>query len=770
MRILLVDDDETLVDLLSRTLAERSYAIDVATDGERGWIYGSTYTYDLIILDWSLPKLDGISLCRRFRANGYNTPIILLTSRHGSQNTIQGLDAGADDYICKPFDVEELAARIRALLRRLNCDFLPVLNWGDLQLDPCSCQVTYRGEILSLAAKEYRLLELFLRQRPEVLSIEAIIESLWSSTEYPAEATVRSHLRRLRQKLKQAGLPEDLIVTVRGQGYCLKALPDEQNGTTRDKLKTKQARHLQVLTSAWAKYRDKSDRQLATLERAIESLQAGNLDLSDRLSAIVAAHSLAGNLGLFGFDLGSTLAKEIERLLQNNINRETESRSPIEQKFQALRQELAKTQNLELQLARKLSEHSPLLLIVDDDCNFIEQLTQEATERGIRTKIIATPELVKVWLEEIRARHEQLPHAVLLKISFANSTTKSRSQQEYLALIAEFNLLVPSIPTIVIADSDRFSDRLQVARHGGGFYLKQPVGHSQIVTFCQQALQRSSRGKKIMIVDDDVELLQVLPSLLQPWGFKLTTLDDPRQFWDILQAVTPDLLVPRWSPRSARWSSPSTPPPRRRPSTTSSSWPATTTTTASSSTASSTASCARAAIPPAPVAVVPGYKFADELPEARPVRDRLGGHGQRRSEHQRLAVLPGQRPQRCGPAPAVLAVRQDREGSRRARDHAERGHQGRRSPGRRRRDPVGHDHRSRGLSTCAGPQDAVRSATTGCVPTAGRRSAAHERRFARTVFEERGHADAGVLGARTPRRTVAVRARARRRASRRGHP
>ena len=195
MRILLVDDDATLVDILTRTLAEQSYAIDVATDGEQGWIYGSTYTYDLIILDWSLPKLDGINLCRRFRTDGFNIPIILLTSRHVSQNKIRGLDAGADDYICKPFDAEELAARIRALLRRLNCDFLPLLSWGDLQLDPGSCQVTYKEKILPLAAKEYRLLELFLRHDREVLSIEDIIENLWSSMEYPSSATVRSHIR-----------------------------------------------------------------------------------------------------------------------------------------------------------------------------------------------------------------------------------------------------------------------------------------------------------------------------------------------------------------------------------------------------------------------------------------------------------------------------------------------------------------------------------------------------------------------------------------------
>ena len=233
MRILLVDDDETLVDLLTKALAERSYTLDVATDGEQGWIYGSTYTYDLIILDWSLPKLDGIKLCQRFRDHSCNTPIILLTSRHGSQNKIRGLDAGADDYVCKPFDVEELAARIRALLRRLNCDFLPILKWGNLQLDPCNCQVTFRGKILTLAAKEYGLLELFLRHSQEVVSIEDIIESLWSSMEYPSDATVRSHIRRLRQKLKLAGLPEDIIVTVRGQGYCLKSSP-QNNELKRD--------------------------------------------------------------------------------------------------------------------------------------------------------------------------------------------------------------------------------------------------------------------------------------------------------------------------------------------------------------------------------------------------------------------------------------------------------------------------------------------------------------------------------------------------------
>ena len=535
MRILLVDDDETLIDVLPRLLAKQNYAIDTATDGEQGWVYGSTYNYDLIILDWSLPKLDGISLCKRFRAHGYDTPILLLTARNTSQDKIRGLDAGADDYLCKPVDVEELAARIRALLRRLNCDFLSVLNWGELQLDSGNGEVTYQGKLLSLTAKEYRLLELFLRHSQEVLSIEDIIERLWSSTEYPAEATVRSHLRRLRQKLQLAGLTEDIIETVRGRGYCLKSPP--QNNPE-DQPKTRKDRHIAALTTAWSKYQSRSHQQLIILDSAIRALKQGNIETSDRLSAIVTAHSLAGNLGLFGFERGSELARQLEQLLQGEQN--PQQLWQLENTLSSLRQELTKESNFSQQISHQLDEHSPLILIVNDDSIFTEQLVQEADNLGFRTAIAPSPESAKLWLEEQPAN--RLPNLVLLKISFAESTN-SLSRWEGLSLIAEFKLIEPSIPVIVIADRDRFQDRLQVARHGGYFYLQQPITPLQTITFCQQVLRNVSLDKKVMIVDDDVELLRVLPALLEPWGFQVTTLEDSRQFWDVLQAVDPNLLV-----------------------------------------------------------------------------------------------------------------------------------------------------------------------------------------------------------------------------------
>lgn len=544
MRILLVDDDQALIDVLSRTLVQQNYAIDVATDGEQGWIYGSTYTYDLFILDWSLPQLDGISLCQRFRQHDINTPIILLTSRHGSQNKIKGLNAGADDYICKPFDVEELTARIRALLRRSSCDLLPVLKWGDLKFDTSSGQVSYQGKIIELTGKEYRLLELFLRHNQTLLSIADIIESLWSSMEYPAEATVRSHIRRLRQKLKLAGLPEDIITTLRGQGYCLKSLPSKRQNNLSVEPPDKQKQHLTALTAIWEKHQPKRQQQLASLSQTLESLKLGQLNPSDRLSAIVIAHSLAGNLGQFGLRQASKIAKDIEQLLQNNLLDNPEEIRQLAAKLADLKAKLHSKVNINQQIAAQLSEQSPLLLLIiyNQSDNLREELISKANKQGFRTKLISTPQAVKIWLKQQQASGKKLPSAVLLEIAWENSAP-SAPLTEYLALIAEFSLIIPSVPVIVLADRDRFTDRLQVARHGGKFYLSQPISSSQIMSVCQQAAQNSAWGKKIMIVDDDTELLQVLPTLLQPWGFQLTTLDDPRQFWDVLEAVNPDLLV-----------------------------------------------------------------------------------------------------------------------------------------------------------------------------------------------------------------------------------
>lgn len=223
MKILVVEDDEVLVAVLTKSLTAHHYVVDVVKDGEMGWIYGSTFEYDLIVLDIVLPKIDGLCLCQRLRTEGYTTPILLLTSQNASTAKVIGLDAGADDYVVKPFDVAELIARIRALLRRSQTSSLPLLVWGELLLNPSTCEVSYDGQALTLTNKEYELLELLLRDSQHLLSADEILDRLWSSDEFPSEATVRSHIRRLRHKLVAVGAPSDFIATVHGRGYYLKA-------------------------------------------------------------------------------------------------------------------------------------------------------------------------------------------------------------------------------------------------------------------------------------------------------------------------------------------------------------------------------------------------------------------------------------------------------------------------------------------------------------------------------------------------------------------
>ncbi|EAZ89716.1 response regulator transcription factor [Crocosphaera chwakensis] len=222
MRILLVEDDERIANVLAASLTEQRYTVDMAGDGEKGWEFIEAFSYDLILLDVMLPKLNGIGLCQRIRQSGCSIPVLMLTAKDTSEDKVTGLDVGADDYVVKPFDVPELLARIRALLRRGNVAPNPILEWQQLRLDPSSYEVTYSDQILHLTPKEYGLLELFLRNENLVLSRSAILDNLWSFEDPPSEEAVKVHIKDLRKKLRKVGAPPDFIETVYGVGYRLK--------------------------------------------------------------------------------------------------------------------------------------------------------------------------------------------------------------------------------------------------------------------------------------------------------------------------------------------------------------------------------------------------------------------------------------------------------------------------------------------------------------------------------------------------------------------
>ena len=222
MHILLVEDDLQLGEGLTEALTDEGHVVDWVTDGEMGWIQVTDLTYDLMVLDVMLPKINGIHLCRRLRDAGRRLPILMLTARDTNTDQVAGLDAGAAAYVVTPFDLLELLARLRALLRRSTLGEGTMVTWEQVQLDAATHEVFYGGVPLRLTPKEFNLLELFLRSGRRVLSRSVLIDQCWSASALPDEETVKSHLKSLRQKLRKAGAPADFIETVHGVGYRLK--------------------------------------------------------------------------------------------------------------------------------------------------------------------------------------------------------------------------------------------------------------------------------------------------------------------------------------------------------------------------------------------------------------------------------------------------------------------------------------------------------------------------------------------------------------------
>ncbi|MEB3312478.1 MAG: response regulator transcription factor [Snowella sp.] len=221
MRILIIEDDDRIAHPLAEDLRHQNHVVDIATDGVVGWDYHQATTYDLILLDVMLPRVDGIALCKKLREAQVNVPILMLTAKDTTADKVAGLDAGADDYLVKPFELEELSARIRALSRRGKETQINLLTYGQLLLNPNTCQVSYGEHILSLTPKEYMILELFLKNPNRVLTRSDILDKLWDFDQSSGEGTVKTHITNLRNKLRSVSGKDSLIETIYGIGYRL---------------------------------------------------------------------------------------------------------------------------------------------------------------------------------------------------------------------------------------------------------------------------------------------------------------------------------------------------------------------------------------------------------------------------------------------------------------------------------------------------------------------------------------------------------------------
>jgi DNA-binding response OmpR family regulator len=219
MRILVVEDDPNIASLISEGLTGQHYAVDIAVDGETGGEMACVNDYDLIILDIILPKLDGFGVCREVREEGVTTPVLLLTSLNGDEDVVKGLDAGADDFLAKPFSFDVLLARVRALLRRSTAQKTTQITVGQLVLDTANRSISRNGRSLDLTAKELMLLEYLMLNAGRVVTREMIAEHVWDMHFDPRSNVIDRLVHRLRQKLDREG--SSPLQTVRGLGYTL---------------------------------------------------------------------------------------------------------------------------------------------------------------------------------------------------------------------------------------------------------------------------------------------------------------------------------------------------------------------------------------------------------------------------------------------------------------------------------------------------------------------------------------------------------------------
>lgn len=557
MRILLVEDDELLSQLLTEHLTSQRYVVDTATDGMMGLYYAQAAAYDLIVLDVNLPRLNGIQLCQKLREQRYTVPILLLTAKGSSSDKVMGLDAGADDYVVKPCPVEEISARVRALLRRPHITGMPILTWGNLALDPVTCEVRCSQQLLALSPKEYGLLELFLRNPQRTFSSSLILEHLWSFEDAPGEETVRSHIKRLRSKLKTAGI-DDFLDTVYGMGYRLKpAPPTPVSATSTAVLESANRPSASPPSTAaqrpdrnaaeiappvadaaraaaialWQEFQQPMLERVALIDQAIVALSADQLTEPIRQAAMHAAHKLAGSLAMFGFPRGSELGQVLEQELQLLLQ---PADAPH---LQTLVTELHQVLHSSPQPPQAQGVSSATLpaqphhwLIIDDDDQMTARLQAAGQQWGVAIASITDPAALKPHLAA------GTPAVILLDSKFLSTVDLTTFQTAHPMGHQPY--------VVILSQQDDFPTRLAGVRGGGNHLLPKSTPPEEIIQTIQALLiAQPTQPIKVLAVDDDETILHRLQACLPAWGMELTTISQPETVWPTLEQIQPDLVI-----------------------------------------------------------------------------------------------------------------------------------------------------------------------------------------------------------------------------------
>jgi diguanylate cyclase (GGDEF)-like protein len=491
MRILLVEDDELLLDLLQECLRSQHYIVDAVADGKTAWEYAETGNHDLILMDVGLPGIDGITLCKKLRDHGCKKPILLITAKNATSDRIRGLDAGADDYLIKPLDLAELQARVRALLRRKEVAHTNILQLGNLQINPVTCQAKYGEKILKLTPKEYSLLEILLKNPGRVFSRGQIIEHLWTFDDPPMEDSVKAHVKGLRQKLKAAGAV-DWIENIYGLGYRLQPPVNCENDKKpeNDVTKTLEAEFNEAREGLWLQYQGLMQERLELLQAASQAAQTQVLSEQLRQQAGQAAHKLAGVLGMFERDAGTEVARELEEILlrkQELVPGEIQILgSLVQQLTQVLNLGTSPTTaqippvpaTVRKQKGDSVNSLGVKVLIVDDDPLFLATLPEMLEPWGI--DLTCLDDSSRFW----DVLPQTQPDLLILDVEMPQYNGIQLCQQ------VRANQHWQSLPILFLTGHSDRQTIQDIFKAGADDYITKPIVGTELLTRINQRLER----------------------------------------------------------------------------------------------------------------------------------------------------------------------------------------------------------------------------------------------------------------------------------------
>ena len=544
MKALLVEDDLTISEMLAHVLTTHHWVVERATDGELGLELASLQDYDLILLDIGLPKLDGITVCQRLRSQGCQSSILLLTGQNSTEAQVAGLNAGADDYITKPFDIEVVLARVQSAARKSKA-IASFLTWDTIQIDVSRGEVTCNNTAVHLTTKEYGVLELLLLNPQRVFTRRAILDHLWDLADAPGEETVSTHVKCVRQKLKAAGAT-DPIETVHGVGYRLR---DPQALNPAPKLPavaghnqpldaTSQSKAQAVTAKVWNRFKTQYLEQIQTITAFVSALQPGAASPPQYESQRLA-HKLVGSLGMFGLSEAAHLARQLEQLMQTTTLTAPQI-ATVQQMVEQLRQIITQAQVVTppkaqpIALQPHISAQPPaFILIVDDDPIVGDHLRIEAIAWNLRAEVATDLSLAR---QQIR---QQSPNLIVLDLSFPGEETG-------LILLRELAQQAPPIPVIVLTAKEALQERVAASQLGVKAFLHKPLPAYEVFKTVTDVLHRTTQvpqGDRLLLVDDDYSVLEVLSVTLSDHGVEVITTSKAATFWQVLTASDPTVLI-----------------------------------------------------------------------------------------------------------------------------------------------------------------------------------------------------------------------------------